>query len=709
MALERLTQITSVGISSGITLNSATLTGVTTLTTASASGNISAVDGTFSGDLNVAGTLTYEDVSNIDSVGVITARSGLNVTGGNVGIGTDSAGTDLHLVTYGGHGKIRVESSGDGNRAGIEFFRESSAGTGKGAAGIWVESETGNSSGELRFGTANNSSLQSFTTKMILDSSGNLGIGNTVPISQLTVGDDVINATAISISSPFATNNYGDLVFTTLGTTTYNARIRATVPGNGTRELSFITAKNASENTVMTLDGDGNVGIGSTIPQSKLDVAGEIRASGIAITESYPTILPSLNLNFGASRSLDPRITFTRASVGTYVGPDGLIKTAGENEPRFDHDQNTLESLGLLIENAKVNSLTNSQPQSGSFTGGDATITYNTATAPNGATEACRIARNGSTSGSNYWRATRSITFNSNTMVLSCWAKAQDGNNYFVWSFQNLGGAIVRAGFKLTGDGETSIITNGNGGHTLQIEKYPDGWYRCIIIGNTQSSGTTTQFLYTASSYSEGNSAVGGSTLVWGFQLEAGNFPTSYIPTDASTATRGSDIATIDGGEFSDFYNEIEGTIVGEFTIDNIDNSAAAVANINASSGSSYADSIMFIEIGNDNGYFGRAYKSSSGLSLANASSVKGTLFPSTTPQSVAFAYTTVSGGELAAYWNGNYVNSNSNLSTVPSGLTELRIGRGWTHTSGVINARIKRLSYYPKRLVNNQLIAITS
>ncbi len=102
-----------------------------------------------------------------------------------------------------------------------------------------------------------------------------MGIGTSSPVSLLTVGNNATNATAISISTPFATNNYGDLVFTSEGTTTYNARIRATVPGDGTRELSFITAKNASENTVMTLDGDGNVGIGTTAPGAKLEISGK--------------------------------------------------------------------------------------------------------------------------------------------------------------------------------------------------------------------------------------------------------------------------------------------------------------------------------------------------------------------------------------------------------------------------------------------------
>ena len=72
------------------------LTGVA----ATFTGDVSAVDGTFTGDVSVrnltgvaatfTGVVTYEDVTNIDSVGIVTARSGLDVTGGNVTIGTGS-------------------------------------------------------------------------------------------------------------------------------------------------------------------------------------------------------------------------------------------------------------------------------------------------------------------------------------------------------------------------------------------------------------------------------------------------------------------------------------------------------------------------------------------------------------------------------------------------------------------------------------------
>ena len=48
--------------------------------------------------VSIPGTLTYEDVTNIDSVGVVTAQSGIHVTGGSVGIGTDNPGRVLHVL-----------------------------------------------------------------------------------------------------------------------------------------------------------------------------------------------------------------------------------------------------------------------------------------------------------------------------------------------------------------------------------------------------------------------------------------------------------------------------------------------------------------------------------------------------------------------------------------------------------------------------------
>ena len=71
---------------------------------------------TFNGNVSIGGTLTYEDVTNIDSVGIITAQSGIHVTGGSVGIGTTNPDRLLHL------------SSNTNTRAKIATTNESSFG-----------------------------------------------------------------------------------------------------------------------------------------------------------------------------------------------------------------------------------------------------------------------------------------------------------------------------------------------------------------------------------------------------------------------------------------------------------------------------------------------------------------------------------------------------------------------------------------------------
>ena len=83
-----------VGVASTDNINSSTnavLSGIVTAGTLSVSGNA-----TVTGNLGVGGVLTYEDVTNIDSVGVITARAGINVTGGVI-TGNGSGLTNLSV------------------------------------------------------------------------------------------------------------------------------------------------------------------------------------------------------------------------------------------------------------------------------------------------------------------------------------------------------------------------------------------------------------------------------------------------------------------------------------------------------------------------------------------------------------------------------------------------------------------------------------
>lgn len=90
-------QINGVTISSGIltatTINASTITGAVTGNATGLTGtpdiavrNITGVAATFTGNVSIAGTLTYEDVTNVDSIGIVTARSGLRVTGSDISV-----------------------------------------------------------------------------------------------------------------------------------------------------------------------------------------------------------------------------------------------------------------------------------------------------------------------------------------------------------------------------------------------------------------------------------------------------------------------------------------------------------------------------------------------------------------------------------------------------------------------------------------------
>ena len=85
--------IATYATTAGIATNAQGLTGTPDISVT----NITGVGATFSGDLNVTGTLTYEDVTNVDSIGIITARTGVRVTAG--GLVVTDGGID---VTAGG-------------------------------------------------------------------------------------------------------------------------------------------------------------------------------------------------------------------------------------------------------------------------------------------------------------------------------------------------------------------------------------------------------------------------------------------------------------------------------------------------------------------------------------------------------------------------------------------------------------------------------
>ena len=122
--------------------NDLEVTGVTTSTggfVGALTGNVTGTTGSFSGNVSVGGTLTYEDVTNIDSVGLVTARTGIEVLADGIGIvgggltvtglSTFFGGIDLPDSPAAPNARISIGDGGGGQSEDAQIYHNSTYGT----------------------------------------------------------------------------------------------------------------------------------------------------------------------------------------------------------------------------------------------------------------------------------------------------------------------------------------------------------------------------------------------------------------------------------------------------------------------------------------------------------------------------------------------------------------------------------------------------
>ena len=402
----------------------------------------------------------------------------------------------------------------------------------------------------------------------------------------------------------------------------------------------------------------------------------------------YPICRPSLDLDF-TQEVLDPRITFSRGSIGTRVNRNRLIETVSTNQPRFDFDPVTGECRGLLIEESRSNLVAYSEDFSNViWNKTSSSIQTNVITAPDGNTTADKLIINGGINGGYVIRDV-SIT-SGTTYTASCFVKAAEFSSFTLLFQSNAFGSNINARFNLS-TGTLGII---DAGATASIQAFPNGWYRCIATA-TATATISSGVQFRVSLRGDGTSGI----YIWGAQVEQGSFPTSYIPTTASTVTRSADNASMTGTNFSSWYNQTEGTFYISSRI-NASPSSVGIRVLETSDGTSNNR----FEIGYYSSTFSGVYIYSTFSGVAQYQTYPIITLPATTKQIATYS---------TSFRNLSYATSVSssvnrfNAFRKPD-YTVLGIGNQGKASASHLNGTISRLTYYPRALKPNQLQYLT-
>jgi hypothetical protein len=373
------------------------------------------------------------------------------------------------------------------------------------------------------------------------------------------------------------------------------------------------------------------------------------------------------------SKTFSQIITFTRASTATYFDSTGTLQSAAVDAPRFDYNPSTLAAQGLLIEESRTNSLWYSE-EFGNIAGwgtvGTApTITTNSTTSPSGTLTADTIT---------FAAADSRIQ---NEALLSFTA----GLSYTITLYaKSVGTSLnkIRLAFFDGAQQNSSDFTVSNTAWTRLTVTF--------VAANTTATGRM--------QIRNATDNLANSIYIWGAQLEAGSFATSYIPTTTTALTRAADVASVN--TLSPWFNSVEGTVYAEWT--NLaatmpTGAAQVVARIGDATGNNFISLFQFQNASSkasQNMFSGGANpgRLDSGGAYSNA----------TVKAAAAFA-----ASDRALSTNGTAATTSA-TGAMPLSATRMGIGIDDTF-NGPLNGYLRRITYYPRRLSNAELVSITS
>jgi len=387
----------------------------------------------------------------------------------------------------------------------------------------------------------------------------------------------------------------------------------------------------------------------------------------------------------------------TTAPITNYIP---VLLSAGGNQPRFDCNPTTGESLGLLIEEQRTNKAAYSSDFSNAYwqIDGGGTLISNQAVAPDGSLTADMVRE--STSSAITPRLIKTSPWNDlsgSTFTFSIYAKSY-GTKRNVFMLCQAGATAFYAHFDIVLG--TIVQSSGNGGGVLagaSIENEGNGWFKISISGSIVSTDiymmTSTEAV---GSYGFGGGSYTGDgfsgVLYWGAQTEVGSFPTSYIATTSASATRTADTPIITGNNLTSWYSNNIGTIYASISVPSsltvFSNSAATLFSMGSG-----RVTTRIINTGN-----AAAVLDQIGGLVSTSNSV--------TLNAENRTATSFSQGNYSICLNNGTVVSNTST-TIVQPATQLAIG--FDAYDNRPNTSIKKIAYYPSVLTNAQLQALTS
>jgi hypothetical protein len=396
-----------------------------------------------------------------------------------------------------------------------------------------------------------------------------------------------------------------------------------------------------------------------------------------------------LSFDFVNNNYLDPRITFTRASTATFFNSAGVLTSAATNAPRFDYNPSTLAAQGLLIEEARTNSIRNNTMQ-GAVAGTPGTLPTNwQSIVVSGLTST--VVGTGTLNGITYLdvrvNGTPSISTYYNLVpdILVAGSSGQTWTGSFWASF--VGGSLSNTNANIEireSDAAQVFLTNTL--TLLPITASLTRYSQARTLNNASTAFVSVRFVWQVTA----GQPVDFTLRIGLPQLEQGAFATSVIPTTTTALTRAADVASVN--TLSPWYNATEGTLYVQGTYSFIASGTPGLARF---------------DDGTDNERIFVAITSGTQRLTVVDNNVEVVDIPRTgvvagTPFAQAAAYKL---NDFASVINGGAVGTDTS-GGIPT-ITTLRFRRDIS--GGYPNGYLRRITYYPRRLSDAELQAITA